>query len=60
MIKESIGQANTILVSPEGQGIVTAIHAKKVKRKNTGSLIFNGVVQFEPSVQLHLEKIVLK
>lgn len=59
MIKESIGQANTILVSPEGQGIVTAIHAKKVKRKNTGSLIFNGVVQFEPSVQLHLEKIVL-
>lgn len=59
MFKPSIGQANTILVSPEGQGIVTTIYAKKVTSTGESRLAFNGVVQFEPSVQLHLEKVVL-
>ena len=59
MTKELIGQTSTILVSPEGPGVITAIKALAIKPRNANRLRFSGVVQFEESVKFHIERVVL-
>ncbi|MCJ7802800.1 MAG: hypothetical protein MUP82_10635, partial [Candidatus Marinimicrobia bacterium] len=59
VVKELVGQANTILISAEGPGVVTTISVSALKPRSPNRLKFSGVVKLDESVKLHIEEVVL-
>ncbi len=57
--EEVIGRAKTVLVSNEGQAIITSIIVKPIKDNKLARLDFSGSVNFCEKLKKHLKDIVL-